>query len=77
MAVMQSVCSRVYGTMVVPSAAYIGGNLGTPVVVGRFSNFKSKGFRSMSEYMAGVSTKPTHPLTWDWGHAIRFSMHAK
>ncbi len=76
-AVMRSVCLRVYGTMVVPSAVYIGGNLGTPVVVRRFSNFKSKGFGSMSEYMVGVSTKPAHPLTWDWGHAIRFSVRVK
>ncbi len=77
MAVMWSVCSCVYETTVVPSMALIGGNVGTPVVLGRFSNFKLKGFRSMSEYMEGVSTKPAHPLTWDWGHAIHFSMRAK
>jgi hypothetical protein len=69
--------SPVQPLTVVPSAEYIGGNLGTPVVVGRFSNFKSKGFGSKSEYMAGVSTKPAHPLTWDWGHAIHFSARKK
>ncbi len=57
----------------VPSAVYIGRNSRTPAVLGRFSNFNVKGFGSMSEYMAGVSTKPAHPLTWDWGHAICFS----
>ncbi len=31
--------ANVCGTTVVPSVAYIGGNLGTPVVVGRFNNF--------------------------------------
>jgi hypothetical protein len=63
--------------LVVPTAAYIGGNFGTQVVVGRFGNFKSKGFGSTSEYMAGVSTMQAYLLTWDWGHAIHFSVRAK
>jgi hypothetical protein len=46
-------------------------------VVGRFSNFKSKCFGLMSEYIEGVSMKPAHLLTWDWGHAICFSARAK
>jgi hypothetical protein len=27
--------------------------------------------------MAGVSTKPAHPLTWDCGHRIRLSAQEK
>ncbi len=39
---MRSICLRMYGTTVVLFAAYIDGNLGTPVVVGRLGNFKSR-----------------------------------
>ncbi len=59
--------------MVVSPAAKIGGDLGTPEVLGRFNFPRSKGFGLISAYIAGVSIKPAHPLTWDCGHEIRLS----
>ena len=60
-----------------PSLAKIGGNSGTPVVVGRFNNQGSNGCGSMSAYIAGARTILAHPLTVDCGCVIRLSARAK